>query len=99
MSALLNRPGRPQDPHGVCRWLPDAPNGNHCLEINGCAYELEDVPGGTALCHFDRNGEVVRYVIDRTQRQWRCSCPDATYRRRECKHVLAIRAALAALPL
>jgi hypothetical protein len=97
MSVLLNRPAR-SAPHGICHWLPSAANGNRRLCINGTDYEIAEVDGGLALYTVKGDG-VVRYTIDRTlPRYWQCSCPDATYRHRECKHVLSIRAALAALP-
>jgi hypothetical protein len=47
------------------------------------AYRLEKLDGPT-------------YDIDATAPEWRCDCPDATYRNRECKHVKALRAALSA---
>ena len=95
----INRPARTPATHGIAQWLPDAANGNRVLAINGTAYEVEDVAGGLALYRIDPEGRVIRYTMDRTwPGAWQCSCPDATYRRRECKHCLAVRAALAAEP-
>jgi hypothetical protein len=68
------------------------------LDINGAVYTV-------TLLHLD--GRVIAYRlekldgatydIDATGPQWTCDCPDATYRQRECKHLRAVRAALAAV--
>ncbi len=65
----------------------------------------------TVLRLSDPDGETVGYrlmkltdyIIDRVVydidvccgKDWLCDCPDATYQQRECKHVRALRAALA----
>lgn len=36
----------------------------------------------------------VRYDVFSTEGGWNCSCPDFTYRRIECKHVVAVRLSL-----
>lgn len=47
------------------------------------------------LTHYIIDRKV--YDIDVTQPHgWQCDCPDAQYRNRECKHIRALRAALAA---
>lgn len=57
--------------------------------------------------HLDDQGQVTGYRlvkdddegydVNTTGRDWLCTCADATYRRRECKHALGLRAALARL--
>lgn len=82
-----------------CRWLVK-PQGNHAgtLEINGTTYDLLPVlsQGGRIIGYnlhkWDEAGTV--YHVDTDFPRWECSCPDAKYRRRECKHAKALRAAL-----
>jgi hypothetical protein len=99
MSLLLNRqPTRKAKPvSGTCKWvLPIGEVGTGVLSINGVSYTTtvlkdQDRVTGYRLQKFD--GMV--YDIDASREQWGCDCPDATYRERECKHVKALRAALA----
>jgi hypothetical protein len=82
---------KPVKPSGSCRWLrriDDTKTG--LLEINGQLYGVVAVDGGYQLVKPD--GTV--YDVDGTT--WSCTCPDATWRQRECKHAKALRAALAA---
>ncbi len=88
---------------GICRWLSDALNGCRRLEINGQAYEIEQLTGGLNLHRVNDRGEITRYHVNTSLPcgVWTCSCPDATNRperRCQCKHVRALRAALQALP-
>jgi hypothetical protein len=70
------------------------------LEINGTIYTIT-----VLYLYGERTGYRLEkldgavYDIDATAPQWRCDCPDATYhpeRPGGCKHVAALRAALAA---
>jgi hypothetical protein len=56
------------------------------LLINGRPYGVITFEGGYRLVKPD-------YDID--SGAWSCTCPDATYRQRQCKHAKALRAALA----
>jgi hypothetical protein len=99
MSVLANRQPQPKAKPvaGTCRWiLPIGETGTGVLEINGTAYEVTvfKEEGGVAGYRLQKfNGPA--YDIDARLDQWTCDCPDATYRERECKHVKALRAALA----
>jgi hypothetical protein len=100
MSVLINRPfSRKAKPvSGTCKWvLPIGETGTGVLAINGTDYTVtvlrnQDRVTGYRLQKLD--GTV--YDIDAGREQWGCDCPDATYRERQCKHVKALRAALAA---
>jgi len=84
-----NRSRKPVKPvQGICRWIRrlDHPDGA-VLEINGTPYTVVVITGGYRLVKADGT----TYDIDGTT--WTCSCPDATWRQRECKHVKALRAA------
>jgi hypothetical protein len=60
------------------------------------SYEVETIHGGFRLTRRDNNDT---YDIDteRGEGCWACTCADCTYRGRECKHILAVRAALKAI--
>lgn len=88
---------------GSCCWLPDEVNGNRRLAINGTAYELEDLDGrGWRLYRFLPDGTPTAYDIDiHAPYGWQCDCPDGTFRPNRpggCKHVQALKAALARRP-
>jgi hypothetical protein len=89
---------------GTCRWLDDAPNGNRQLAINGVTYEVETLEFGWALYRLDSDAVVVRYEVKPEPYRpgvWTCTCPVSRNRPERygcCKHVKALRAALAALP-
>ena len=94
------KPARPVS--GVCKWLrrPDVFDIGVLL-INGQQYVVETLldsninHAGYRLTKDDQT----TYDIDTTGKDWLCSCPDATYRERECKHAKALRAALKAIGL
>jgi hypothetical protein len=67
------------------------------LEIASVPYQLTAVRDGERVLAYrlPRPAAPRAYVIDVTTEAWRCDCPDATYRRRECKHVRALTKALA----
>jgi hypothetical protein len=100
--ATVTRSRKPVKPVcGTCRWLrrlgdnPVDPKSG-ALEINGKPYgvmllEEEGNPAGYRLVKPDGTA----YDID--AQWWVCTCPDAVWRARMCKHALALRAALAAL--
>jgi hypothetical protein len=99
MSVLINRQfsRKAKLVSGTCKWvLPIGETGTGVLAINGTDYTVtvlrnQDRITGYRLQKLD--GTV--YDIDASQLDWRCDCPDSTYRERECKHVKALRAALA----
>ncbi len=84
---------------GTCRWirrLGDGDTKSGLLEINGTPY---------AIITLEFQGQTTGYRIlkaggttyDVDTEWWTCTCPDSTYRQRECKHAKALRAALAAV--
>lgn len=92
------------DPQTGNRWLHvecHTPSGG----VTKDDYEVEQFAGGFRLHRLDpETFEVVTYTISTTWGNgvWSCSCPDAANRperRGQCKHVRALRAALAKLPL
>ena len=91
---------------GLCRWLTK-PNAHHeggALEINGTAYEVLPLFDGAALVGYRLlKADGTMYDVGTAGAHgWTCDCPDATYhpeRPGGCKHVQALRAALAALAL
>jgi hypothetical protein len=94
----VTRTRKPLKPVTVtCRWLPDEVTGQPRLEINGRAYELVELAGGFRLFSWDGPGSEIKvYDICTTEPWgWTCDCPDCTYRQRECKHLRALKAALA----
>ena len=97
---------------GVARWMNyvDPVSGNRWLTItvNGVSkdYEVEKIQGGYRLHHLDLDTlEITTYTVTirgAGGRVWFCDCPDAKNRPERasaCKHVRALRAALAKLPL
>jgi hypothetical protein len=86
---------------GVCRWLtrPNAHREGGTLAINGTAYEVLPLYDGATLAGYrllKADGTMYDLPADLTC----CDCPDHTFhpeRPGGCKHVAALRAALAAL--
>src|SRR5438270_13273009 len=91
---------------GVCRWITKQ-NAHHdggVLAINSTAYEVLPVYDGAALAGYRLlKADGAMYDIGTAgPHGWTCDCPDATFhpeRPGGCKHVQALRAALAALAL
>jgi hypothetical protein len=92
---------------GLCRWI-SKPNPDHSggvLQINGTAYELlplfADDDGKVLVGYRLHKAGGGLYDVDMSgPRGWTCDCPDATFhpeRPGGCKHVAAVRAALAQL--
>jgi len=84
-------------------WLLTPDNGQGFLEINGTLYKVTefgftyDNGAGGRLWKL-RKADGTEYQLTQTaDADLACDCPDATYRGRECKHVLAVREAYAAL--
>jgi hypothetical protein len=103
--ATMTRSRKPVKPvHGSCRWLTK-PNAHHeggVLQINGTDYEVfplfdDQIRVGYRLVKADGT----MYDVGTAEPHGRtCDCPDATYQPERpggCKHVKALRAALAAL--
>jgi hypothetical protein len=100
MSLLANRQPLPKikPVRGKCRWILPIEGTAGVLAINGTAYAvtvLED--RGAVIGYRLQKAGGSPYDINSTANPWTCDCPDALYRQRECKHVLALRAALAVL--
>jgi hypothetical protein len=101
MSVLVNRQPKSiaKPVAGFCKWVVPIGPVSHTgvLEINRTVYTVTVLylDGRTAGYQLEKLGGPV-YDIDATAPEWRCDCPDAIYRERECKHVRAVRAALAA---
>jgi hypothetical protein len=99
MSLLANRQRVAKPVSGNCRWVVPIGPVSHTgvLEINLAVYTVT-----VLYLYGERTGYRLEkldgavYDIDATGAQWICDCPDATYRQRACKHVAALRAALAA---
>ena len=87
----------PPPPRGTCRWLgADPVTGLPVLSINGRAYEVEG-SGPYRLHSLDPATFLLRtYAVDPALGI--CTCADAACRKRECKHVRALRAALSRRP-
>jgi hypothetical protein len=101
MSVLANRqPKSTAKPvAGFCKWVVPIgeASGVGVLDINGTVYTVSvlNLYGQLTGYRLEKlDGPT--YDLDATAEPWRCDCPDATYRNRECKHVKALRAALAA---
>ena len=86
---------------GLCRWL-SKPNAHHeggVLAINGTAYEVLPLFDGETLAGYrllKADGAMYDLPVDLSG----CDCPDHCYhpeRPGGCKHMAAMRAALAAL--
>lgn len=93
----------------TCKWLDPCPfTGRRHLQISTAldtphptitAYYVEPRMGGFDLYRYDTTLEtlVVRHIDTTWPKDvWTCDCPDAVHRSRTgCKHVLALKAALA----
>jgi hypothetical protein len=68
------------------------------LEINGTIYDVTvlRVNGAVTGYRLMKQPDFKVYDLDTTGEQWKCDCPDATYRERECKHIRGLRALLSA---
>jgi hypothetical protein len=87
---------------GVCRWLtrPNAEHAGGVLAINGTAYEVLPLFDGAALVGY-RLLKADATMYDLPADLSGCDCPDRTFNPDRpgggCKHMLALRAALAVL--
>jgi hypothetical protein len=87
---------------GVCRWIskPDAEHAGGVLAINGTAYEVLPIYDGEALAGW-RLLKADASMYDLPADLSGCDCPDRTFNPGRpgggCKHMLALRAALAVL--
>ncbi len=94
--------------HGTARWLgePWLSNGKPLLEIDGKVYQLErnfnaDRDGYAYILKSilrDRVGATY-YLMLTPGTEGNCTCPDFTWRRRQCKHVRAVAALLENRPV
>jgi hypothetical protein len=89
---------------GACRWLarPNARREGGVLSVNGTAYEVFPLFDDNALVGYRLvKADGTMYDVGVAgPHGWTCDCPDATFRPERpggCKHVRALRAALAAL--
>ena len=110
MRSVANRQSEAKPVHGSCRWVvPLGEVGAGVLEIRKggradlyevVAFREEGVIVGYRLNKVT-GGKEAFYDIDcRPSWGWQCDCPDATFhpeRPGGCKHVLALKAASAAL--
>lgn len=90
----------------VVRWVrPFRTQTSALLRIKGGLYEVvqlrDPVEGVVGYQIFKLDGSGVRYAVDVTGAAWTCECGDFIHRRdgrdaRGCKHVRALKAALAA---
>jgi hypothetical protein len=98
MSILINRQpqAKPRPVTGSCRWvLPIGEVGTGVLQINSTPYTVTILRSPSGVNGYRLGKEDGKtYDIDAFAETWKCDCPDATYRERECKHVKALRAAL-----
>src|SRR5205823_4785541 len=85
--------------HGTCRWVLPLAADFGVLQINGTSYALCRLAGGFRLMKPD--GQT--YDLDASDADyWICTCPDYEFARHQkdpagCKHVKAVKAALAHL--
>ena len=92
---------RPVKPvHGTCRWIRRL--GDNPIDEKSGVLEINGRPYGVML--LEDRGRVVGYrmvkpdgtAYDIDAEGWSCTCPDATFRERLCKHSKALQTALAA---
>jgi hypothetical protein len=90
---------------GTARWIakPSGPTLWGRLSITNVnnkttEYDFEAIREGEKIVGFGlvKDDDEI-YDIEITRYGWQCNCPDACWSDRECKHVKAIRAALAHL--
>lgn len=94
------------NPFNGVRWLePDPVTGNPVLRIRTGAlvrdYEVDWGNGTVRLWRLDEKtfSLVCRTIATRDGwKAWRCDCEDATKRKRDCKHVKSLQAAILARP-
>lgn len=87
------------------RWLHRLRAGIGAIAIDDVPYAVAELREqgrlvGYRLARHDDKGAVVTHDIDTHWPCWECSCPDFLYRRLDrdptgCKHIKAMRAALA----
>ena len=99
MTRLLNRPTKPEarSVTGVCRWVwPLNYRDTGVLAINEVEYfvtTLRNADGQVQGYRLEKR-DGTAYDVDTTGPDWRCDCPDSTYRQRGCKHTKALWVAL-----
>jgi hypothetical protein len=79
-------------------WLLEPSHGRGYLSINGTIYQTTEIgftfdngQGGRLWDLTKADGTTYRLCADHDA-DLTCDCPDATYRERTCKHVLALQA-------
>lgn len=92
-----NEPAGEEEEHpgavvALCCLEVDVATGQRFLAVNGQRYELLRVgTGGFDLVKGDGTVWEVRHTWHAPGKSWwRCSCPDHLYRKRRCKHLLAL---------
>jgi hypothetical protein len=103
MSLLLNRQpkAKPRPATGTYRWVvPIGDVGTGVLAINRQEYVVTILRGRDDVVGYrlTKPADGMQYDIDATGTPWRCDCPDAVFQPERpggCKHVAALRAALA----
>jgi len=106
MNATATRKPRQLKPvTGSARWI-DKPSGPSLwgrlaiTNANGqtTEYDVQAFLEGERIVGFGlaKDDDEI-YSIALTQFGWECSCPDANWNNRDCKHARALRAALAAV--
>jgi hypothetical protein len=109
MSSMHTVRYQPRPVHGRCRWLKPIGDTPGVLSINCQDYTIEqhtDADGQVngyrlvKIGEVDENGDPIVYDIglEWGPGQWECTCPDAIYRKRECKHAKAVAAAMPRMP-
>jgi len=86
MSLLHRKPAPPVSPPQWA-WVEDG-----LLEINGTLYSVRAIHGGYEL---RKAGSAEPHHVHTEGEPWSCTCGDHVWRGRECKHLLALRAAFA----
>jgi hypothetical protein len=102
MSLLANRQpkAKTRPVSGNCRWvLPIGEVGTGVLAINGRNYTVTVLRGPNGVLGYRLvKADGTTYDVCTTEEHWTCDCPDATFQPERpggCKHVAALRAALA----
>lgn len=104
MSLLVNRlpKAKVRPASGKCRWVvPIGETGAGVLAINGTDYVVTVLRDQSRVLGYrlTKPADMAFYDICIQGTPWKCDCPDATFhpeRPGGCKHVAALRAALAA---
>jgi hypothetical protein len=87
---------RPRKPLGH-RWVIRPAAGSVAvLEIGREWYDIRPLADKGRLVGFRlfKHADASVYDLDVTGADWRCDCPDATFRGRACKHATELREAL-----